>query len=191
MCEDLIREHVMGTPLTDDALLEMAGSGIDQDALSRRWQRSPWDVPRLDRVVFPDERSFEFARYPSDLVEVRAMTFLVHDENGDPIDIAAWAPQFGRLATWYSRGALLGAETLFAPRMTDAGTLEVFRSPADWLRNACRGVVILDAGKAAPLLRRAAPLAAEDVAHGSELKKLLEARPPRILVPAAIERRTA
>jgi len=37
--------------------------------------------------------------------------------------------------------------------------LQVFRDPLGWLRNLCRGVVIVDGVKAAPLLRPTEPLA--------------------------------
>ena len=37
--------------------------------------------------------------------------------------------------------------------------LQVFRDPLGWLRNLCRGVVIIDGVKAAPLLRPTEPLA--------------------------------
>ena len=55
--------------------------------------------------------------------------------------------------------------------------LEVHPTPLEWLRAGCHGVVILDPAKAAPLLRRAAPLQASSVAHGRVLRKILDVKP--------------
>jgi hypothetical protein len=187
--EDLLREHAMGAFLTDDVLRGLVGLGVDLRRLLDRWRGDPLLIPRLDRVVHLDRPGFEFSDYRPDEEHVGAMVFIVRNHIGDPIDLAAWSPP-RPVALWCSRGAMLGAESLFASRMRDE--LAVFRDPLGWLRNLCRGVVVLDSIKAAPLLRRAEPLAAEDVAHGRELRKMLEVRPPRILVPAAeIERRAA
>jgi hypothetical protein len=186
---EILTEHAAGTLPSDAALIGMIDAGIDVAALVRRWQIG-LDIPRLDRVVYTEDKAFEFAVYMPGEPGIGAMTFVVRDHIGDPIDLAAWSPAAGRLALWCARGSMLGADTLFAPRMQDA--LPVHQTPLGWLRGLCRGVVVLDGFKAAPLLRRAEPLAAEDVAHGRELRKMLEVRPPRILVPAAeIERRAA
>ena len=184
---EILAEHAAGTLPSDAALIGMIGAGIDVAALVRRWQNG-LDVPRLDRVVYLDGGSFEFSDHRPGEHHVGAMVYIVRNHVGDPVDLAAWSPP-RPAALWCSRGAMLGAESLFAPRMSDE--LPVFRHPLGWLRSVCRGVVVLDGTKAAPLLRRAEPLAAEDVAHGRELRKLLEARPPRILVPSSAGRLVA
>jgi hypothetical protein len=90
---------------------------------------------------------------------------------------------------WCARGALLGEENLFAPRMTEG--LLVHPSPMEWLRAGCNGVVVLDNAKAAPLLRRAEPLQASSMTHGRHLAQIMKVNPPRILVPSPTSRRAA
>jgi hypothetical protein len=117
------------------------------------------------------------------------MIFVVRDHIGDPIDLAAWNGGLGTPALWCSRGSMLGAENLFGFRICE--TLEIHPTPLEWLRAACRGVVIIDPQKSADLLRRAAPLQASSVAHGRALRRMLEMPPPRIVVPASVEKRVA
>jgi hypothetical protein len=182
----ILDEHGMGETLAE-ILKELIGEGVPIGDICRRIERGILDPPRLDRVVYAGA-GFEFARHVDKEPAVSAMTFIVRDQFGHPIDVAAWSPPRAP-ALWHSRGCMLGEDGIFGPRMRDE--LAVFRDPLGWLRNLCRGVVVLDGSKAAPLLRRAEPLAAEDVAHGRELRKMLEVRPPRILVPTVLERRAA
>ena len=115
------------------------------------------DPPRLDRVVYTGD-GFEIARYITGEPDIGAMIFAVRDHVGDPIDLAAWNGSARRPASWCARACMIGAENLFRPRMREA--IEVHPSPLDWLRAACRGVVIIDGAKVASLLYRAEPLQA-------------------------------
>jgi hypothetical protein len=179
-------EHSLCALPSDDVLRGLAAAGVDLAALIRRWQSRTLDVPRIDRVVFDGCGGFEFARYRNGIPDSGAMIFIVKDHIGDVIDLAAWAPP-RPLALWMARGALLGSENLFGFRMREA--LEVHSTPLDWLRSACNGVVILNAAKAASLLRRAEPLQASSLTHERVLRRLLEVKSPRILVPASAARR--
>jgi hypothetical protein len=168
--------------LSDDVLRAMVREGVDLAALARRWQAGLLDIPRLSRVAYRGLSGFEFR----DAADVNALLFAVRDEIGDAIDLAAWSPPRPP-ALWCGRGALLGGENLFAPRMREA--LAVYKTPLGWLRGQGCGVVVLDKRKAAPLLRRAEPLQARSIEHGIELRRMLTQRPPCILIPAApIER---
>jgi hypothetical protein len=64
----------------------------------------------------------------------------------------------------------------------------VHRTPLGWLRAGREGVVVVEARRAAQLLRDFGPLAGEDEAHGRELRELFRRQEPRIYVP---ERRLA
>jgi hypothetical protein len=185
---EIIAEYRLCPLPSDDVRRCLATAGVDLAALVRRWQTRPLDIPRIDRVIFDGRGGFEFARYRQGVRDAGAMIFIVRNHIGDVIDLAAWAPPRPP-ALWMTRGALLGAENLFGFRMREA--LEVHPTPFDWLRGACGGVVILNAAKAASLLRRAEPLQASSVAHGRVLRKLLDVKPPRILVPGPVERRAA
>jgi hypothetical protein len=185
---EILAEHALGKLPSDDVLRGLAAEGVDLAALTRSWQRRPLDVPRLDRVIFYDRGGFEFARYRNGVPDTEAMIFVVNDDISDVIDLAAWARPHPP-ALWMARGSMLGAENLFGFRMREA--LEVHETPLEWLRAACNGVVVINVAKAASLLRRAEPLQAASVEHGRALRRLLEVRPPRILVPASVERRAA
>jgi hypothetical protein len=185
---EIIAEYCLCALPSDDVLRGLATAGIDLAALIRRWQNRPRDVPRIDCVIFDKRGGFEFARYRNDLRGTGAMIFIINDHTGGVIDLAAWAPPQPP-ALWMARGSMLGAENLFGFRMREA--LEIHPTPLEWLRAGCRGVVIINPQKSADLLRRAEPLQASSFAHGRTLRKLLEVRPPRILVPSPTSRRAA
>ena len=173
---------------SDDVLRCLATAGVDLAALVRRWQTRPLDIPRIDRVIFDDRGGFEFARYRQGVRDAGAMIFIVRNHIGDAIDLAAWGPP-RPLALWIARGSMLGSENLFGFRMREG--LEIHPTPLEWLRAGCQGVVIIEPQKSADLLRRAGPLQASSIAQGRTLRKLLDVKPPRILVPASAERRAA
>jgi hypothetical protein len=183
---EIIAEHRLCALPSDDVKRRLATDGVDLAALARRWQTRPLDIPRIERVIFDGRGGFEFARYRQGVRDAGAMIFIVRNHIGDVIDLAAWGPP-RPLALWIARSSMLGSENLFGFRMREA--LEVHPTPFEWLLAGCQGVVILDPAKAAPLLRRAEPLQASSFAHGRNLKKLLDVKPPRILVPASAERR--
>jgi hypothetical protein len=185
--DEILAEHALGQSLTIDVLGALVREGVDMDAICRRVAVDRIDPPRLDAIEPLDGRHFEFARYGhgDDYV---AMTFVVRNEIGDPIDIAAWTPSRPVLL-WLGRGTLLGGEYSLAPRMTDG--LQVHPTPLEWLQHACRGVVVIEPTKAAPLLRLAEPLQAASIEHGRELRRMLEVRRPRIFVPTSSDRRAA
>jgi hypothetical protein len=185
---DVLAEHALGALPSDDVLHGLAAAGVELAALIRRWQRRPLEVPRLDSVIFDARGGFEFARYRNGIPDTGAMIFIVNDPISDAIDLAAWAPPRAP-ALWTARGSMLGAENLFGFRMREA--LEIHPTPIEWLRAACRGVVIIDPQKSADLLRRAEPLQASSVAHGRALRRMLAARSPRIVVPASVDRSAA
>jgi hypothetical protein len=172
----------------DDVLRVLATAGADLAALIRRWQTRPLDIPRIDRVIFDDRGGFEFAQYRNDRRGTGAMIFIVRDHIGDAIDLAAWGPPRPP-ALWIARGSMLGSENLFGFRMREG--LEVHPTPLEWLRAGCQGVVMIEPQKCADLLRRAAPLQANSVADGRTLRKILDVKPTRILVPASADRRVA
>ena len=135
---ELEGEFSRGSFLTDDALRGLAKYGVDLEALVNRWGKG-YDIPRQDMVGGKG-----------------AVTFLARDEKWEPVDIVAWFPALHKMSTLHDRAALLGAETVFDARMTEA--LPVFQSPLCWLKNACRGVVVVNRERAKPLLARAKPL---------------------------------
>jgi hypothetical protein len=178
--EEILAEQSLGESLTSDVLAALIRQDVDMAAVCDRIASGALDAPRLERVVYLDDRHFEFARHRHRGGDQSgAMTFVVRDRVGDPTDIAAWSPP-RPVALWLGRGALLGAEYALAPRMTEG--LLVHASPLEWLRAACRGVVILDERKARTLLYAAQPLEVASVAQGGMLRRALQLDPPTILV---------
>jgi hypothetical protein len=185
---EILAEYCLCALPSDDVKRCLARAGVDLAALARRWETRPLDIPRIERVIFDGRGGFEFARYRQGVRDAGAMIFIVRNHIGDAIDLAAWGPP-RPLALWIARGSMLGSENLFGFRMREA--LEVHPTPLEWLRAACQGVVIIEPQKSADVLRRAEPLQASSVAHGRALRRILEVRPPRIVVPASADRGAA
>jgi hypothetical protein len=149
------------------------------DAICRRVADGTLDPPRLDHIVYVAQSAFEFARYARGGPYRLAITFLVRDHLGDPIDIAAWSPP-QPVALWLGRGLMIGGENLFRPRMREG--LMIHSSPLEFLRARGFGVVVLNFESARDLLFRARPLEVESPSHGRELRAHMEVTPPTILV---------
>ena len=187
---DILTEHQKCDSPSFDVLAALLRRGVDLGAICRRVKNGTLaDPPRQAHVVHLSGGGFEFAAYVPGSIGRLAIIFVIRNHVGDPIDLAAWDGSNRKPALWCSRGSLLGAENLFAPRMTHG--LLVHPSPMEWLRVACNGIVVIDEAKAAHLLRRAGPLQASSIAHGRHLAQITKVKPPRILVPALTNRRAA
>ena len=74
----------------------------------------------------------------------RALTFRISNVDGEDIDLAAWSPRFGELATWYGRGFALGQDQIDNPAAYfDVGALRIHRTPLDWLKANRDGICII------------------------------------------------
>lgn len=180
--EDIAAEHQRGRNLKQQDIDGFVSQGVPPLALARN-RIGLFDWVLVDYVAFLPESSFEFHRHMQSEKAELAYTVLVRDVCGDLIDIVAWQPTAGRLATWLGRAGLLGAEQLYGPRLE--GVLAVQESPLDWLRAFRNGVVVIDEQRAAGWLRDAEPLAVSSVEHGRHLKQILTPRQTRIFVSAA------
>jgi hypothetical protein len=146
--------------------------------------RGDYDLLLCDDVVFLDHSTFEFARHMEGEEEHEwAYTIIARDVFGDPIDIVAWQPDSGRLATWLNRASILGEDQLNAPRLAEG--LPVYENPLQWLQQRRLGVVVIDAKRAAPKLREADPLLVTSYEHGMALRAMLKAEAPRILLSSS------
>lgn len=104
------------------------------------------------------------------------------------VDLVAWHPRTGRLASWLGRAGLLGGATVEA----DPAPLPIHTSPLGWLASYRTGVVVVHEGRAGRrLLDAGRPLWAEDLTHGEALDAMLARLRPRILVSAETEARAA
>jgi len=122
------------------------------------------------------------------------LVFEVLDEdNARTVDLAAFAlADPTRFGTADGAIGLLGLTNVTNPATWSLGALlKVHRTPLGWLKDGCRGVVITDHQKAPAVLARAlGPIAAEDMAHGSDLTQLLCTPPvdPRNIVIPQVRR---
>jgi hypothetical protein len=134
--------------------------------------------------IFPAGRTFEFDQHVDYGGGKRAYLFLVTDSRGDPIDIIGWQPARNWIGTWRGIAWALNQQAVFAPRVSDHGALRVHQSPLEWLRDECRGIVLVQPHLAAGFLCDAGPLIAENSGHRQALKAALTRPSPRILVAA-------
>ena len=162
---------------------ELRGAGVALVALCR-----PYMV-LAGMVVVDGPAGFSFAAKAT-LMRQRAFLIAVKDEDGRFLDIAAWQPAKSWVGLWLGRAWALGQARVHAPRLGEEGALPVWRSPLNWLRAGREGIVLIRPGAAAYFLDDAGPLLAEDMAHASELRRLLTRTGPRILVRAP-DRRAA
>jgi hypothetical protein len=138
---------------------------------------------QVDWVDFNGEY-FEFADEGGDGGD-QVFTMSVISTKG-LIDAIAWHPTTGRLAAWLGIGFALGEYRIGDHLETDATALAVFRSPLDWLRAGCEGIVIVRETFTHIVLKKVPLLLAEDDSHRIELSGMFPvggAR-PRILVRA-------
>jgi hypothetical protein len=104
---------------------------------------------------------------------------------GAPVDIVGWQPAAGWLGTWRGVAWAINQETIYRPRLDEHRALKVHPTPLEWLRDECRGVVLLRPQLAAAFLCDAGPLLVDDAEFGAELRASLTRPAPRILVATA------
>ncbi|WP_336487415.1 hypothetical protein [Methylobacterium nigriterrae] len=169
------------TPLRSSDLVDLVG----REASAFRIYKQTKAVP-AGEIVWLTPGRFEFAAWASDLDRgqgaERALLFLVRNEAGEAVDIAAWQPATGRTATWLGQAWALGQDTIYLARMHEDDVLPIRRDVLAWLEAGQRGLVLLDHRRAALRLADAGPLEAEDWQHRHELLKALTRPTPRILI---------
>ncbi|WP_133239207.1 hypothetical protein [Microvirga sp. KLBC 81] len=172
--------------LTPREVEDLERLGIPPDALA-----GPFPVATSD-VYFDGDR-FEFVHHHHRYDEkgVHAFLFLITNRWDEAVDIVAWSPASGQLASWLGRAWALGEETIYDPRLDEHGALQVHRSPVGWLKARRRGICVVRPAAAAHYLDDAGPLSVEDEAHGEELDQILTRPKPRILIPSSSFKKVA
>jgi hypothetical protein len=128
---------------------------------------------------------FEFEQHAEHGKPQRAFLLLVCDPQGAPVDVVGWQPATGWLGTWRGVAWALGQESVYRPRLDEHRALRVHPGVLEWLRDGCRGIVLLRPHLAAAFLSDAGPLLVDDVEFGAELRVSLTRPAPRILVATA------
>ena len=143
---------------------------------------------RAANVKFLDFGTFDF-----DIYDERAFVFMVQDA-GVNVDLIAWEPARGALATWRGAAFALGQEAIFNPATYfDGGALRVHRNPLEWMRAERGGIVIIKPELAYAYLRNVPRLSFADPANAQEVKRWLQPPTPtvEILIEVQAERAPA
>jgi hypothetical protein len=159
-------------PLDGVTLRHLLDAGIDPADIY-----SPWSISRA-RVIFDSN-----GRYLPNPVGEPALIIGVLDDG--LVDIAAWHPSTGRIATRLGVGACLGLSAVEDGYGSASRPLPVWRDPMGWLLAHRCGIVIVDWERAAHLLAGAV-LQPEDEAHSTELTRRLRMLPPVIVAPRQV-----
>jgi hypothetical protein len=172
------------------ALLDSTLVASDLRMHASMWALGIRDMADLyvESVMFLPNDRFEFARDARDASgAVVAVVFRAPDDLGNPLDLAAWEPETGRLALWLGRVSMLGQDSLYGWRLGEP--LIVHESPLEWLQAGREGVFVIDPRRASPLLRMVELLGVKRPEYGRHLQAALTIRAPRIVV--ATQRRAA
>ena len=160
---------------TDDELLWLLDQGLNENAL---WPISGVTV-RFDRNTFGLDDTGE-----------RALTFRAED-SGEVIDLIAWQPRTGALASWRGQAFCLGdLDEIYNPATYFMdGALRVHASPLEWLRANREGIVILRPDFTYAHLRFCQRILCDDPAHAEDVEFWLRAPEPtvKILVAEKVE----
>lgn len=151
----------------------LRSQGASQSAILRPWPLGATNV-RLDDDAFELDTNGE-----------RVLTFLVED-CGEVMDIAAWQPRTGQLATWFGAGFAIGQEAIFNPATYFAdGALHVHESPLQWLQAEREGIVIVRPALVHAYLANCQRLAFSDACFARKVRQWLE--PPKPTVEIMVE----
>jgi hypothetical protein len=173
----LTPERVAGTfhahaSLTDRERRELERQGVPAEACERI----------RGGYVIRCGSQFEMEQHAKQGRPERAFLFLVADVHGAPADIVAWQPATSWLGTWRGLAWALNQECIYRPRLDEHGALKVHPTPLEWLRDGCRGIVLIRPSLAAAHLGDAGPLLVDNAEFGARLRAALTRPAPRILV---------
>lgn len=192
--DDVLARYAACDPLTDaDADVMTGRLGIPDrfvrhdEALVRvhglDHLAQPESAPMRRASVIFDGAHFDFLdeAQGSDVAPAPAIVIVCY-EHGTPVDLLAIRLAPFAAASWLGRVAILGEDDI-----AGQARVRVFRTPIDWLRGGCDGIVILNADVARDRLA-GKEIVAQDVEHGRWLKNALSFPQPRILVSGATGR---
>jgi hypothetical protein len=162
---------------TDDELLWLVRQGVSDDAL--------W--PISGATVYFDGNAFKL--YPEG---ERALTFRAED-CGEVIDLVAWQPRTGKLASWRGQAFCLGdVDDIFNPATYFAGgALRLHETPLQWLLAEREGIVVARPDWAHAYLANCRRLACSHTVHARQVEGWLQPPRPTTEIFVAVEERSA
>lgn len=158
---------------TDEELLWLLDQGLNDNAL---WPISGATV------------RFEGGTFDLDSDGERTLTFRAED-CGEVIDLIAWQPRTGQLASWRGQAFCLGdVDDVFNPATYFAGdALHVHKTPLQWLQAERNGIVILRPALAHVYLANRQRVVCSDAAHARQVERWLQPRKPTVEIFVAVE----
>ena len=179
-------EYWNARPLWQSDLDHFASVGISGLDLA-----NPDMVLKAGIILDDGGNTFVFEHHTDADSGTDAFILPVEDTSGI-VDLIAFDPETGLLATWLGRAFAINEASIWEPNL-DGDPLPIWRDPVGWLKAKREGIVLLKPQQAYSYLDHLPGVIAEDVQHGEELEKLLWT--PRRKVPVflrdAIERRAA
>lgn len=148
-----------------------------------------------DKALWPISGAtvrFDVATFDLDHEGERALTFCAEDR-GKVIDLIAWQPRTGALASWRGQAFCLGdVDDIFNPATYFAGdALAIHATPLDWLLANREGIVIVRPDLAPAYLANCQRICCSDQAFARQLDKWLKPREPMVEILVEIEERAA
>jgi hypothetical protein len=162
---------------TDDELLWLLDQDVPENAL---WPISGATV-HFDGIAFDLDDEGE-----------RALTFRAEDR-GQVIDLIAWQPRTGKIASWRGQAFCLGdADDIFNPATYFAGdALRIHATPLDWLLANREGIVIVRPDLAPAYLSHCQRIRCSNAAYARQVEKWIQPRQPSAEILVEVEERAA
>ena len=103
------------------------------------------------------------------------------------LDLCAWSARDSKITTWRGAGFCIGnVDQCFNPATWFAGGgLRVHRTPLEWLKASCDGIVILRPELCHAYLRHAPRVICAEVGHGDSVNRWTQ--PPKLKTEFFIE----
>ena len=176
----MMRETYARLPYPSSVELEwLFKIGVPADAMAE-----PWPI-KSTRVRFFNGGTFDFDR------EGHQAIILLAEDLGEPIDLIAWQPKSGAVASWRGSAFCLGdTEHIFNPASWFGDTaLRIHRTPLDWLKASRDGIAIVRPEFAYAYLRHVPRVSCPDEVHLKQVKRWVQAPSP--VVKFLVEERLA
>jgi hypothetical protein len=190
----------MSTNLTQHALVQLTAARIFSSSLPNP---AIWDLMRSDGIepelvfdvagpVACQNGGFYTDRFElTPLGEACLVMSVLSEDAETTIDLVGWSAQDPeQFALMFGTCGVLGIDQLLNPATHYSDEpCPIWRTPWNWLKAGCRGVVILDRNEAhSELLQVNGLLAAESVEHGNQLVMSGLVPGSRLVVPAPLRR---
>ncbi len=135
---------------------------------------------------------FDGTKFDLDHEGERALTFRAEDRD-QVIDLIAWQPSTGALASWRGRAFCLGdVDDIFNPATYfNGGALHVHATPLNWLLADRQGIVIVQPDLAPAYIANCQRIRCSDTAHARQVEQWVEPHKPTVEILVEVEERAA